>query len=313
LADARTRARLAAPAALAGFAVLAVALVLWLPQIVRTATSFDATQHFASEDVRRAGGLLKASFSPVRLLDDLNLAFFFTPLVPLLLVFLPQAGARDLRVVLALALSWGALAFVLFPAQGAFRDWTSSRPWVSRSRSSPARSRARGRAAQPWLAAVPALCLAGACLRSPRRGTATARGEGRGDLAGPPVRTPVERAGMDYLGASCTRRGATPTRRGFRARAETRARSACTAVGDCRARRAGSAEAQRVLTNSWSSRRAPRWRGPSWGRSRGSGAITRRPRAARALARLAPNDAETSSVRNTSSASTRRGATAERR
>jgi len=201
-ADPRTRPRLAAKGALVGYAALAVALAIFLPMIVRTATSFDMAQHFASEDVRRAGGLPAAAVRPARLLDLLNLAVFFTPLLPLLLVLLPKAGAREVRVVLAIALSWVALALVLFPAQGAFRDWDVFAPAgvALAILAGTLATRARGE----WLAAVPALCLAGALLvlgsAHDREGT-WRRAEAF--MTGPPERTPVERAKTwDYLGSS---------------------------------------------------------------------------------------------------------------
>jgi tetratricopeptide (TPR) repeat protein len=202
LADPRTRPRLKSKGALAGFAAIALAAAVFVPMIVRTATSFDMAQHFDSEDVRRQGGLLAAAVRPARLIDLLDLVFLFTPLGVLSLVFLPKAGAREIRVALVLALSWGALAFVLFPAQGAFRDWDVFAPaGVALAILAGALA---ARAAGEWLAAVPVVCLAGALLvlgsAHDREGT-WRRAEAF--MAGPPERTPVERAKTwEYLGSS---------------------------------------------------------------------------------------------------------------
>src|SRR5262249_13521471 len=97
-------------------------------------------------------------------------------------------------------LSWGALAFVLFPAQGAFRDWDVFAP-AGAALALLAGALAAGRRAD---SAIPVLCLAGvllALLSAHDRDGTWRRMEAF--MAGPPERTPVERAKTwDYLGAS---------------------------------------------------------------------------------------------------------------
>jgi tetratricopeptide (TPR) repeat protein len=124
--DPALRPRFVRPGAIAGLAASAVAMAAFLPRIIHMATGFDVTQHFASEEVTRHGGLLAAAFAPARLRDLANVGLAFTPLVAL--AFVATVDARSLRsregaVLAALWAPLAALALVLFPAQGAFRDW----------------------------------------------------------------------------------------------------------------------------------------------------------------------------------------------
>lgn len=203
--DPALRPRLATKAALAASVVFVAALCLFLPKIVATALSFDRAQHFASEDVTRAGGLLAASFQPGRLVDLLNVAFFFTPLLPLAVILSGGLRRRDVLVVLALALSWGALAFVLFPAQGAFRDWDVFAPFgVALAILAGSLAAVAVRKGDGWPAAIPVVCLTGVLLALlgawDREGTWRKM---EAIVTGPPARTPVERAKTwDYLASS---------------------------------------------------------------------------------------------------------------
>jgi tetratricopeptide (TPR) repeat protein len=208
--DPRLRPRLVRPAALAGYAALGLALVLFLPTIVRTATSFDVTQHFASEDVVREGGLLAAAFGGRRLLDLLNVFAFLTPLAPLVL-FAALGGIvreRATAVLLALFGAWFGVAFVVFPAQGVFRDWdvfaASGVATAALAAWACAHWIADSKARAPLAVSVSVACIALTALGLwlPRD---RARGWSRVEafVAGPPARTAVERAKTwDYLGAS---------------------------------------------------------------------------------------------------------------
>ena len=297
-ADPETRARLNARSALAGYAVLALALAVFLPQIVRTATSFESAQHFASEDVRRAGGLLAASFRPARLLDVLNLRVLLHAARPaLVLVLLPKAGAREVLVVLALAWLLGALAFVLFPAQGAFRDWDVFAPAGVALAILAGALAARARGASGSRPCRSCCLVVLRCSRSRRRTTARARGgASRRSWRGRPSarRSSARRAGTTWARAG-SRPGATPTPHArSAARRRPRARSASICSGRWRRTRRRTSRSPSACSRTWSrSRRAPRWRGSSSARSPGIVATTRRPSAPRAhCVKIAPDNAE---------------------
>jgi tetratricopeptide (TPR) repeat protein len=211
--DAEARPRLARPAALAGYGLLALALVVFLPQIVRTATGFDVTQHFASEDVVRQGGLLRAAFAPLRLVDLANALLFLTPLAPLTLVLAGRARSRATAVLVVLAASWLLVALALFPAQGVFRDWDVFAPagvalaalgaaLAARALGGP---KERPRAAVAVAAAAVFLTTLGLAQAHDRE-RSWARIEAL--VAGPPARTPVERSKTwDFLGQSWVQAG----------------------------------------------------------------------------------------------------------
>ena len=209
--DAKARARLRAPAVLVGYAALAVALGLFLPAIVRTATGFDMTQHFASEDVARQGGLLAAAFGAQRLLDLANALVFLTPLAPLVVLAAVPGRPRDGRVSLVLGvlfLSWCGVALAIFPAQGTFRDWDVFAAWGMATAALAAWGIGRAIAlerSRGWLAVTTSLT----CLCLTVLGLWVSRDRDRGwarveaFIAGPPARTAVERTKTwDYLGAS---------------------------------------------------------------------------------------------------------------
>ena len=287
------RAGLKSKSALAGYALFAIALALFLPKIVETWASFDQAQHFASEDVTRAGGLLAASFQGRRLLDLLNLVLFFTPLVPLALAS-PKLD-RGTLVILVLALTWGGLAFVLFPAQGAFRDWDVFAPSGVALATLAGTLAARG--AKKGLSAVPAVCLAGALLvllQAWDRDGAWRRTEAF--MTGPPARTPVERAKTwDYLGASWHKAGRyADAARAFGRAAETSRSQRLYLQWAIAARDAQDvAQERRVLEDllafapqtaiAWTQLGSLAWR---------QGDYATAARAAKELVRLSPNDAD---------------------
>ncbi len=205
------RARFLRPTTLAGLVALAVTLVAYGPQIASTAMGFDMTQHFASAEVRGHGGLLAAALQPARMRDLLNVMLALTPLSPLVLL-LADGGAswrtREGAVLAALWAGCGAVALLVLPAQGMFRDWdvfatagmarAILAAWMLARVVDAGRSRA-------WLApAVAAVCVAttvlGLWLAHDR-----ARGLARVEaiVTGPPVRSDAERSKTwDFLGAS---------------------------------------------------------------------------------------------------------------
>jgi len=300
--DPKLRPRLVRPAALAGYAALALALILFLPTIVRTATGFDVTQHFASEDVTRQGGLLAAAFGGQRLADLLNLFVFLTPLAPLVL-FAAMAGAlreRAAAVLIALFGAWFGVAFLVFPAQGVFRDWdvfaasgvatAALAAWVLARAIAGAKDRA------PLAVSVSVACIALAVL-----GVWLPRDRARGwsrvgaFVAGPPARTAVERAKTwDYLGGSWYQAGRyADAARAFGHAAETSRSQRIYLQWAMAARDAGDAAgAQRVLEDllvfapgtgkAWQMLGSIAWQ-------RGDYATSAN--AARGIAKLAPGDA----------------------
>ena len=300
--DPKLRPRLTRPAALAGYAALALALGWFLPAIVRTATGFDMTQHFASEDVVRQGGLLAAAFHAQRLVDLLNVFVYLTPLAPLVL-FAATGGAlreRAAPVLLALFGAWFGVAFLVFPAQGVFRDWdvfaasgvatAVLAAWILGRATSGAKDRA------PLAVSVSVACIALTALGLwlPRD---RARGWSRVEafVAGPPTRTAVERAKTwDYLGASWYQAGRhADAARAFGHAAETSRSQRIYLQWATAARDAGdAAQAQRVLEDlvgfapgtglAWQMLGSIAWQ-------RGDYAASAN--AARAIAKLAPDDA----------------------
>jgi len=300
--DPKLRPRLVRPAALAAYGALALALILFLPTIMRTATGFDVTQHFASEDVVKQGGLFAAAFGGRRLADLLNVFVFLTPLAPLVLfAAMPHAWReRTAPVLLALFGAWFGVAFLVFPAQGVFRDWdvfaapgvatAAIAAWVLVRAIAGAKDRA------PLAVSVSVACIVFALLGLwlPRD---RARGWSRVEafVAGPPTRTAVERAKTwDYLGASWYQAGRhADAARAFGHAAETSRSQRIYLQWATAARDAGdAAQAQRVLEDlvgfapgtglAWQMLGSIAWQ-------RGDYAASAN--AARAIAKLAPDDA----------------------
>ena len=297
--DAKARTRLTSPAALAGYAVLVLAAILYLPAIVRTATGFDMSQHFASEDVTKAGGLLAASFAPRRLLDLANLFVFLTPLAPLPVLLAPGVREKPMFVLAALSASWFALAFVLFPAQGVFRDWDVFVPagvaLAALAGGLAARTMTGNRAT--WAGTLSLVCVLLATLgllSAHDRERSWARVEAF--MTGPPERTPVERAKTwDFLGASWHHAGRpADAARAFGKAAETSRSQRMYLQWAMAARDASDLrQSQRVLQGlvSFAPQTALAWTelgSVSWQ----LGDYAEAARAAQALMRLSPNDAD---------------------
>ncbi len=301
--DPGLRPRLGARSALAGYGVLAVALALFLPSIIRTATGFDVTQHFASEDVQRAGGLIPAAFGGRRLLDLLNVFVFLTPLAPFVLAAPGSALRRQPATLVlgALFLSWFGVAFLVFPAQGVFRDWdvfaaagvatAALGGWVLAHAIAERRERA-----------VLAVGVSAACIALAIVGLWLPRDRDRGwrrveaFVAGPPLRSAVERAKTwDFLGASWYQAGRyADAARAFGHAAETSRSQRIYLQWATATRDAGDAVGyQRVLKDmvAFSPETGLAWQmlgSVSWQ----LGDYPEAARAAKNLARLAPGDAD---------------------
>jgi hypothetical protein len=117
------------PSTLAALAVPIVALGVMVPRIVAVVRRWDS-MHFAPESVRQQGGVLAAALSGARPVDLLNLIVMLSPLavtIPVLLGWrlrrLDSDDARELALLLLLALPFVGVMPFLHPAQGLFRDW----------------------------------------------------------------------------------------------------------------------------------------------------------------------------------------------
>ncbi len=116
------------PAFLVSLALPLIALAWLLPRLIQLYLGFDASVNFASPEVARQGGVLRAALAPLRLLDLANLLLLYVPLAPVAIL----AAARHARPLLArregvflAGLSLGFLPLVLLTqvTQGPFRDW----------------------------------------------------------------------------------------------------------------------------------------------------------------------------------------------
>jgi tetratricopeptide (TPR) repeat protein len=118
---------LRAPATIAALLIPLAVLAAMLPRMITTAFGFDAV-HFASADVRAAGGVWKAAFAGTRLADLLDLVWMLSPLgllAPVLAAALGRrvALAREPLLLLALAVPLVGVWFFVHPIHGVFRDW----------------------------------------------------------------------------------------------------------------------------------------------------------------------------------------------
>ncbi len=116
------------PAFLVSLAIPLATLAWLFPRVIGLFTGFDAQVNFASPEVARQGGMLRAAFAPLRLLDLANLLLLYVPLAPIALI----ASLRHERPLLERregvflgALFAGYVPLVLFTqvTQGPFRDW----------------------------------------------------------------------------------------------------------------------------------------------------------------------------------------------
>jgi tetratricopeptide (TPR) repeat protein len=113
------------PVALVAAGAPLVALAIVAPRILTIMRTFDPI-HFAPEGARGAG-VLVATFSPARAADLLNLLVMLSPLAaalpPLLLLRAGELRRPEIAFTLALALPFVAIAPLIHPGQGYFRDW----------------------------------------------------------------------------------------------------------------------------------------------------------------------------------------------
>jgi len=118
--DPRNAIALAGPVAL---------LVVWGPRFLRILFAFDVSHHLGGPQVAGAGGPVAAALAPLHLLDVANLVMAYAPLAPLALIltsrrFGREGGREPSALALGvLALSALAMALLVHPQQGVFRDW----------------------------------------------------------------------------------------------------------------------------------------------------------------------------------------------
>ncbi len=114
------------PASWLGVLAPLAALALTGARSLRTLTTFDASHHL-SGTATSGGSWLAATFSPLHLLDVLQVVLLTAPLaIPLgvLLIGRPALWRRaELAVFAALVLPQLAMLLLVHPQQGLFRDW----------------------------------------------------------------------------------------------------------------------------------------------------------------------------------------------
>ncbi len=302
---ARTSERLPRAVSIGG--PVALALAAFGPRLLSTIGGYDLGAHIASEDVRRAGGPLRAAFAGHRPGDLFNLFSFLTPgawLVPALLV--ATAGraiaSREALALMALAAPFVVQALVVHPAQGLFRDVDVFAPagvavaclaasMLVRALETKGETLRTARAVQaavivPLALAVIPLVVMADVTRGLARAEAIARER--------PARTAVERAKTwDYLGAAWYRQGRPADAARAFAHAAESSRNPRLYLQQARAARdAGDlAQAQAAYESALvvAPREAAAWLGlgaVAWQRGDTAAAL----RAARSLVELAPAD-----------------------
>jgi hypothetical protein len=111
-------------------AALPLGVLAWMgPQLVRTLTGYDAAVHYASPEIRAAGGMVQAALSGLRPLDLMNLLLILVPALPLgvcaaVVLGRPRWREGGLPLLLALTLPLGlGIPLLVHTGQGTFRDW----------------------------------------------------------------------------------------------------------------------------------------------------------------------------------------------
>ncbi len=114
-------------ARLAGIGAPLLALGVSGPRLAGLLGGFDLPRHLAGGD---PAALLAGALGPLALLDRVNVALAYAPLAPLLALPVPApAGAPAAEreappaLTLALAVPAAAMALLVTPQQGLFRDW----------------------------------------------------------------------------------------------------------------------------------------------------------------------------------------------
>lgn len=181
------------------------------PKVLATLRGVDVSVHLAPPEVARAGGPLAAAFAGTRPADFASLAFGLAPLalaVPVLLVALGRALPRRSECALlgVLALPFVAIAPLLHPAQGLFRDWddfAATAAAVALLAAWLVAETLRAAPRRAWIGTAAALVAAAATAQWLAVGSDLPRGLRRVEafVTEPPRRTDAERGKTwDFLG-----------------------------------------------------------------------------------------------------------------
>jgi tetratricopeptide (TPR) repeat protein len=219
----RAAARAAGPSAAPrwrlalGAALPVVAVLLLAPKLVATVRAFDAAHFMAPGENARTS--FEELLAPLRLLDEANLLVLLVPLVPLLplLLALRRPGRllapREWAFLALLAVPFAAVALVLRPAQGLFRDFddfAAGGVGLALLLAAAVGEWLRSASRAAWLALAVLLGSAVPAAQWVAHQTDLARGLARIEAlaAGPPRRSAEERAKTwDYLGVRSYRTG----------------------------------------------------------------------------------------------------------
>jgi hypothetical protein len=107
--------------------LLPFAVLAWeAPKLSSVIRGFDLPVNFAPSEVRMQGGMWRAAFSPLRLLDDLNALLLHAPLAPLAIVAMVGAWrSREGAFLLVLVAAFLPILLFVFLPLGPFRDYDS--------------------------------------------------------------------------------------------------------------------------------------------------------------------------------------------
>ncbi len=211
----RGRALRSVPALL-GCALPLVVLGAMAPRLVSTIATYDLGANFDTAETRASGGMLAAALALAHLLDVANVLLFLSPLalVALVMTFArgraagahadaPHPALGEGALMLALVVPFTLVMMFARPPQGPVRDWDSfampaaalsvGAAWVI------ARTIDRSRA--PWLAAAVVLAVAAPAVQWLAHHADAPRGRARLEalMAGPPERAAADRARTWYF------------------------------------------------------------------------------------------------------------------
>jgi len=107
--------------------LLPLLVLAWeAPRLLDVIRGFDVRVNFVPAEVQEQGGMWRAAFAPLRLLDDVNALLLHAPLAPLALVALAAAWrSREGAFLLALVAAFVPVLLFVFLPLGPFRDYDS--------------------------------------------------------------------------------------------------------------------------------------------------------------------------------------------
>jgi hypothetical protein len=110
-----------------GLLLLPLLVLAWeSPRLLDVIRGFDVRVNFAPVEVQQQGGMWRAAFAPLRLLDDVNALLLHAPLAPLALMALAGAWrSREGAFLLTLLAAFVPVLLFVFLPLGPFRDYDS--------------------------------------------------------------------------------------------------------------------------------------------------------------------------------------------